>query len=175
MEPPQLLRSWIWEPNWAKQQSKQLPWKGLVQCGCATCFLEKANVLTWPFCNIQIQTQTLNVSHKATSAVPPTSIKVSFILPVAQSKQTWCHPWFLIFSCNSLLVHQQILLALLSKHIQNMTTSPHPFCHTLVQVLIMLCSDYPKSCLAGLCRFLLQSTFSYSSAPNLHGLPSHSG
>lgn len=44
-------------------------------------------------------------------------------------QKTWCYSSFLIFSHNPYLVHQQILLALLSKYIQNIIISPHLFCH----------------------------------------------
>lgn len=44
-------------------------------------------------------------------------------------QKAWCYSSFLIFSHNPYLVHQQILLALLLKYIQNIITSPHLFCH----------------------------------------------
>ena len=36
--------------------------KMLIPVACATCFIEKVSVLSWPFYNIHVQTQTLNVS-----------------------------------------------------------------------------------------------------------------
>lgn len=70
------------------------------------------------------------------SIFPPNHFFCSFphinkrqLHPSSCSKQkTWYHPSFLTFSHDPHLMYHQILLPLLSKYIQNITTSPHPFC-----------------------------------------------